>query len=270
MTTNDKRPHEMAISEAELSSMTRELDTMHNDSFSGVKKSLEDFSANLSHLATGKATARRSFLLGAGGLAVVGGVAACSSSGGGSNSASSTSSSPTGSSSATSPYTGDLKVVALAAALENLAVAAYGMALTAAGKGTYGTVPKAIGTFVTVAMSQHKQHAAAWNGVLTKAGLKAVTTPALTITTSEVAKLTAAKTIPEVAMVALGLEQAATETYTFATANVTDAGGIMTAATIQPVEAMHAAILSFVLGQYPVPDSFIGITGAVGPAALTV
>ena len=44
----------------------------------------------------------------------------------------------------------------------------------------------------------------------------------------------------------------------------------MTAATIQPVEAMHAAILSFVLGEYPVPASFIGIDMAVPPSALTV
>ena len=258
---------EIAISEAELSSMTRELDMMHKETFPGVRKSLDDFSANLAHLSTGRATARRSFLLGAGGLAVIGGVAACSSSGGSSSTPSGSSS---GSSSSASPYTGDLKVVALAAALENLAVAAYGMALTAAGKGTYGTVPPAIGKFVTTAMAQHTDHAGAWNAVLTKAGLKPVLMPSLTITNTEVAKLQAAKTIPDVAKVALSLEQAAAETYTFATANVTDAGGIMTAATIQPVEAMHAAILSFVIGDYPVPDSFIGTSGAVQPSALTV
>src|SRR4051812_35666354 len=253
--------HEIAISEAELSSMTRELDTMHKETFSGVRKSLDDFSANLAHLASGRATARRSFLLGAGGLAVVGGIAACSSSGGGSSSSSSSSSG--------SPYTGDLKVVALAAALENLAVAAYGMALTAAGKGTYGAVPPAVATFVTTAMGQHKDHAAAWNGVLIKAGLKPVSTPALSITKTEVAKLQAAKTIPDVAKVALSLENAAAQTYTFATANVSDVGGIITAATIAPVEAMHAAILSFVIGEYPVPASFIGVDMAVQPSALT-
>lgn len=268
---SDKNRDEIAISEAELSSMTRELDMMHKETFPGVRKSLGEFSANLAHLGSGRSTARRSFLLGAGGLAVVGGVAACSSSGGSSSSTSSTAGTTGGSSSsAASPYTGDLKVVALAAALENLAVAAYTMALTAAGKGSYGAVPPAVGTFVTTAMAQHKDHASAWNAVLTKAGLMPVTTPALSITTAEVAKLTAAKSIPDVAKVALSLEQAAAETYTFATANVTDAGGIMTAATIQPVEAMHAAILSFVIGEYPVPDSFIGTSGAVQPSALTV
>jgi hypothetical protein len=264
MRRNNKTP-EMAISEAELLSMTADLDGLHRETFPSVTKSLDEFSANMAHLRTGSSTARRSFLLGVGGVAVVGGVAACSSSGG-----SKPSSGGSTSGSTSSKYTGDLKVVALAAALENLAVTAYTMALTAAGKGTYGTVPPAIATFVTTAMAQHKDHAAAWNGVLTKNGLAAVTTAPLKIVPTEVAMLNAAKSVPDVAKVALGLEQAAAETYTFATANVTDAGGIMTAATIQPVEAMHAAILNFVLGNYPVPDSFIGVSKAVGPDQLTI
>ena len=53
------------------------------------------------------------------------------------------------------------------------------------------------------------------------------------------------------AKLALALENAAAETYTFAAINAKDIGGIMTAAAIQPVETMHAAILSFVLGEYP-------------------
>jgi hypothetical protein len=38
--------------------------------------------------------------------------------------------------------------------------------------------------------------------------------------------------------------------------------GIQTAATIEPVELQHAAILNFLLGQYPVPNSFTPQTGA--------
>jgi len=34
--------------------------------------------------------------------------------------------------------------------------------------------------------------------------------------------------------------------------------GIKTAASIQPVEFQHAAILYFVLGKYPVPSAFAG------------
>jgi hypothetical protein len=33
-------------------------------------------------------------------------------------------------------------------------------------------------------------------------------------------------------------------------------------ATIQPVEMQHAAILNFVLGQYPVPNAFAKTDGA--------
>ena len=46
--------------------------------------------------------------------------------------------------------------------------------------------------------------------------------------------------------------------------------GIQTAATIAPVEAQHAAILNFVLGQYPVPDDFLPTDKAASPALLTV
>lgn len=49
-----------------------------------------------------------------------------------------------------------------------------------------------------------------------------------------------------------------------------DPRGIVASATIAPVEAMHAAVLGFIAGDYPVPDSFLDISSAVGPAALTV
>jgi len=265
--------NEMAISEAELTAMTSELDTLHRETFPGVAKTLDEFSANMSHLNSGHSTARRSFLMGIGGVAVIGGVAACSSS---SSKKKSSGSPTTGTSSSGSAgssggkYTGDLKVVALAAALENLAVTAYAGALKAAGAGTLGKVPAAVGTFAQTAMAQHKDHAAGWNSVLTKANLPAVTGAPLTITKSQVAMLGAAKSVTDVAKLALSLEEAAAATYLFATQNVTDAGGIMTAATIEPVETMHAAILNFVLGQYPVPVSFITTDGAVMPSALTI
>jgi Ferritin-like domain len=274
---NNKRP-QMAISEAELDSMTNELDSLHQATFPQVRKTLDEFSTNISNFATTKSTGRRTFLMGLGGVAIVGGVAACSSSKGSSNSSSSpgaatsAGSSAPASSAASSPaatYTGDLKVVALAAALENLAVTAYKGALAAAAKGTLGTVPPAVATFVQTAMKQHADHAAAWNAVLTKSNLPAVTGAPLTITAGQVAMLGAAKSVPDVAKLALNLENAAADTYTFATANVTDAGGIMTAATIQPVETMHAAILSFILGEYPVPLAFIGTDKAVMPTAFT-
>lgn len=260
---------EMAISESELKSMTRELDMLHNETFPTARTTIEDFAANMAHLRSAETT-RRNVLFGMGGAVVLGALTACSSSGGKSGSSSSGPSVTDSNGSVhTSPYSGDLRVVALAAALENLAVTAYGSALSAASKGKLGKVPPAVASFVQTAMAQHKDHAAAWNGVLTSAKLPAITGAPLTITKGAVASLGKVKDVPGVAKLALGLEQAAADTYTFAAANVSDAGGIMTAATIQPVETMHAAILSFVLGEYPVPISFIGTDKAVKPDALT-
>jgi len=273
MARRDKAP-EMAITEGELLSMTNELDTMHRQTFPDVRKTLDEFSANVVAISTKQATARRNFLMGMGGAVLLGTVAACTSSKSNSGTSPTTSSAitPSGSTSSSapsSPYTGDLQVVALAAALENLAVTAYKGALAAASAGKLGTVPPAVATFVTTAMAQHMDHASAWNGVLSKAKLPAITGTPLTITADQVAMLNAAKSVPDVARLALSLENAAADTYTFAAANVTDVGGIMTAASIQPVETMHAAILSFILGEYPVPLSFIGIDKAVKPSALT-
>lgn len=254
----------MAISERELTSMTHDLDELHQESMTEVHDNMASLTDRLATAVRSQAS-RRTFLLGSLAVAGAGALAACGSSSGGSPSSGTSTTSPSGS----SPYTGDLKVVALAAALENLAVAGYSLALTNAGKGVYGKVPAAVADFVTVARKQHRDHAAAWNGVLKGASLPQVTGTPLTITRQTVSALKAAKTIPAVATVALGLENAAAQTYVFATANVTDPGGIATAASIAPVEAMHAAILSFVLGKYPVPNADIGISGAVPPSALT-
>lgn len=256
--------NEIAISEAELTSMTRDLDEMHQDSMHQVGQNMAMVADKIASVTRNVAN-RRTFLLG--GAAVVGTatLAAC----GSSSSGGSTPPTTAKGSSGASPYTGDLKVVALAAALENLAVAGYGLVLKSAGKGKYGKVPPAIAQFATTVQSQHADHAKAWNAVLTGANLPPVNDTPLTIAGDAVSALKGAKTLGAVATVALGLENAAAQTYVFATANVTDPGGIATAASIAPVEAMHAAILSFVIGKYPVPDTDIGISMAVQPSALT-
>ena len=275
MTRNDH--DEIAVSEHELHAMTAELDMLHKETFPAVQKTFAEVRANLSHLRTSSAgdAGRRTFLLGLGGAALVGGVAACSSSGSRSTSAppataggNSSPMQPPSSSSA-GKYTGDLKVVALAAALENLAVAAYAGAIKMAGQHKLGKVPSAVATFAVTAMTQHKDHAAGWNSVLTKNSLPAVKGTPLTIAKAEVAKLGQAKNVVDVAKLALGLENAAAATYQLAVGAVQDPAGIVQAATIQPVEAMHAALLNFVLGQYPVPMADIGTDMAVHPSAFT-
>jgi hypothetical protein len=261
------RSAEMAISERELSELTRGLDDLHESTFPQVREALDELTVNLGQVVHNPST-RRGFFLGAAGAVALGAAAACSSGSSGT---------PKPSSSAPKPpppppetYTGDLKVVALATALENLAVSAYSGALQKAGAGQLGTVPPAVATFIQTAMKQHSDHAQAWNAVLSKAGKPTINDAPLSITQDQVNTLNAATSVPDVAKLALNLENVAAQTYTFATANVADAGGIMTAATIQPVETMHAAILNFILGQYPIPDSFIGIGNSLKPDMLTV
>ncbi|MFI5802044.1 ferritin-like domain-containing protein [Streptomyces sp. NPDC051561] len=168
------------------------------------------------------------------------------------------------------PYTGDLLVVALAVALENQAVMAYGAALKAAQAGRLGKVPPAVATFAVTAMNQHAAHAKAWNAVLTGAGRPAIKGVPLSNQAAVLKALGKVDSVAGVARLALSLEEGAAQTYSFATTHVTSPAGIKTAASIAPVEAQHAAILHFVLGEYPVQDTFLPLDKVASPALLTV
>lgn len=269
---NGKKQWELQISEAELSTMTKDLDEAHRETIPSMFARAGDLSEELAE-SSGRSSfvARRRFLLGAGAAGLGLALAACGSSG------NSTASSPA-SSAATQPptsaaggtYTGDLKVVALATALENQAIAAYTAALSAATAGKLGAVPPAVGTFAKTAMAQHTDHAKAWNAVLQSAGKPTISGVPLSGQPAVEKALGAVTDVGGVAKLALQLENQAAQTYLFAEFNVTSAGGIATAATIAPVEAMHAAILQFVLGEYPVPDNFLGTDKAANPSTLTV
>ena len=124
--------------------------------------------------------------------------------------------------------------------------------------GKLGAVPPAVATFAKTAQAQHKDHAAAWNAVLTSAGKPAIMgidkTVQDTIVTPGFANV---KDVVGLAKFALALEDVAAATYLNGIENaLQDPGAIKVAASIQPVEMQHSAILHFVLGDYPVPDSF--------------
>ena len=199
---------------------------------------------------------RRTFLLGAAGISA-GGVllAACGSSS--KSAAPATSGTGTGASASTpstpasGSLTGDLAVAATAASLENLGVYAYKAGLIAATAGKLGQVPPAVATFAQTAMRQHQDHAQAWNAALTAAGQSAVTTtdPALTPTVNQ--KFGQVTNAAQLAQLALLIENIAAQTYQNAIPALTASGSIAVAATIHPVEMQHAAVLYYVLGQYP-------------------
>ncbi len=256
------------ISEAELLAMTRDLDEMHHATLPQMHDAVAEWAETHAEPVTPvrSGPSRRAFLLGGG--AALGGLvlAACSSSKS-SSSTSSTSSVPSGSGTGAAGLTGDLAVVGLAASLENLAVGTYQAGINAATAGSLGKVPPAVVTFAQTAQSQHRDHAAAWNAILTSAGKPAVTGVNMTVKAGVVDPAFAqVKDVAGLAKLALELENVAAATYLNGIGIITDSGGIKTAASIQPVEMQHAAILNFVLGQYPVPDTFAKTDGARGPS----
>ena len=247
-----KQTDPIAISEHELHRRTRELDEMHNDSRTAFEVRLHDLAVairdQVEHARSVELKAtRRNFLRGgivtAGALGGTALLAACGSSATGSTTT------PTAS--------GDLKVAQLAASLEVLAVNTYNTALTAAGKGSFGVVPPAFATFATTAKLQHQDHENGWNSALQKAGLPAQTAPDPKYSAVVNNALPGLKTIADVANLALTLETVAVETYTMGASAVTAKANRAVALSIAPVEAQHVAILNFVLGTYPVPNSFI-------------
>jgi hypothetical protein len=292
--TADRRPWEMPISESELAALTRDLDESHRETIPVMFARAHDLSEELADTSPKNpgisSAARRAFLLGAGGAFVTLALAACGNS---ARSVSATPESPvdsespsdTGSPSASespsqsasaspsasaSVYTGELKLVALSAALENQAVGAYQSALSAAQGGKLGTVPPAVTTFAKTAMAQHADHAKAWNAVLQSAGKPTITGTPLNSQQAVADALNKATGIGEVAKLALKLENGATQTYVSAASTVANKQAVDIAASIAPVEAMHAAILHFILGEYPVPSDTIATDMAAKPSDLTV
>jgi len=248
----------MAISEHELETLTADLDQLHHDV--GVPA----MRAAVDRLTGEIRTSRRGFLVGAGAAAAGVVLAACSSSSG---SSTTTTSGP--GSSTKARLTGDLAVAAVAASLENLAVVAYGDVLTAASAGKLGTVPPAVATFVTTVKSQHAQHAEAWNSAITASGHPAITGPDAALVPTVNSAFAKVTDVTGAAKLALMLEDIAAATYQSAVSGVKAVSSIKVAASIQPVELQHAAILNFVLGQYPVPNAFSPLTGARSVADYT-
>lgn len=263
---SDRDP--IQISESELVGLTNDLDEMHHESMPQMYEAVAEWAdlrresgiASVRQLGAFSAS-RRGFLAGTGialGAVVL---AACGSS---SSKGSSSTTKAAGSGSGTgSKLTGDLAIAALATSLENLAVATYQGGIDAATAGKLGAVPPAVVTFAQTAQKQHKDHAAAWNAILTSAGKPEVTGVDTTVKTAVIDPAFASvKDVPGLAMLALQLENVAAATYLESIGLIESAGGIKTSASIQPVEMQHAAILNFLLGQYPVPTSFSSTDGA--------
>jgi len=160
---------------------------------------------------------------------------------------------------------GDLDIAAVAASLEVLAVNTYGAALDAAGAGSLGDVPPAVGEFVTVVQGQHQEALDAWNGVLTGAGRPAVTEPPADLAAQVNEMFGMVTDVVGAAQLALTLESIAAATYLSALGSLQSEAGIALAGSIQPIDRQHMAVLTFVLGMYPVPEVFAPVDMAYTP-----
>jgi hypothetical protein len=248
-------------SDTELLAMTKELDELHRDE--GMPAMTEGISNMIDSMSSGgRATSRRTFLLGAGAAAggaamlVVGGTPAMA------GAAMRPVASLNPLRAATFPpsgLSGDLAVAAVAASLENLAVFAYDAGLSAATAGKLGAVPPAVATFATTVKGQHQQHADAWNAVLKSHGKPTVQ--------ADFAKVT---NITGLAQLAVTLETIAAQTYQAETSMLKSTAAIGLSSSIQPVEMQHIAILYYVLGMYPGAQTPSGTPLAFNPTSQAV
>ena len=102
----------------------------------------------------------------------------------------------------------------------------------------------------------YKRQLDAWNKVLTGAGEPAVDTPPADLEKAVNEAFAKVTDIGGAAELALMLEQTAAATYQKAIPSLESKDAIELAGSIQVVDAQHVAILLFVMGQYPVPDTF--------------
>ncbi len=151
---------------------------------------------------------------------------------------------------------GDLRMVALAASLENLAVGLYDQAQHILASGQLGVSQPAVTMLARTAEQQHSDHARAWNAMLGAARKAKVTGPDPILKPQIDQAFSQVREVSSLMELMLVVERTAAATYQEALGTMQGTHAIGTAATIYPVEMAHAAMLRLLLGQYPVPDAF--------------
>jgi hypothetical protein len=150
---------------------------------------------------------------------------------------------------------GDLAVAALLVSLENLLVSVYQEVLDKREK--LGPLPQAAVTLVETVQKQHREHAGAWNGILTGAGKPGITGVNLTVKTmSSDPGLARLKDAPGLLSFGQELETITAATYLAAIGAIDNNAALKVAASIQTVENEHVAVMAYLLGRAPAPEGF--------------
>jgi hypothetical protein len=145
----------------------------------------------------------------------------------------------------------DVVILRTASSLEEVAVAAYQLAIDS-GLVTTSAIVDAAKLF----QSHHKEHSALFQGATKKAGGEPFAKPNPAVLALFQPKIDALKTENDVVALALQLEMAAAQTYQSTVSLFTDMTLNVAAMSVGGVEARHAAVLATVLGQPAVPKAF--------------
>lgn len=152
----------------------------------------------------------------------------------------------------------DLEAMEFLAGLEVATEVAYRDALDAATSGALGEVPAAVTELVQSAAAQHSQCLAAINKLLEGAGHPAVKEANTDFETTVVTPgLAAAKGWPEIAALARTIETTLAATYLQSIhSTLRSRATLRLAGGIQATGQKRVAVLNFLLGEYPSPDTF--------------
>jgi hypothetical protein len=156
---------------------------------------------------------------------------------------------------------GDLAIAALLASLENLLVVMYQEGLDR--RERLGPFPPAVQAMFEHAQRQHREHANAWNGIITGAGKPGVTGVNLTVrATTADQQLNRARDSVGLLTLYHDIEGINAITYLDAVGALENNAAIKVAASIHPVENEHIAALTFLLGKNLATDGFGRVDGA--------
>jgi hypothetical protein len=164
---------------------------------------------------------------------------------------------------------GDLAVAALLTSLDNLLVSVYQECIDR--RDRLGPYPLAVLTVIELAQKQHRDHAAAWNSILTGAGKAPVTGVNTTVRAATTdPSFFRARDTTSVLTIAQDVENVTAQTYLAAIGGMNNNAAIKVAASIHPVECEHVGVLTFLLGKAMPSDSFGRPDGVARPLTDTI
>lgn len=150
----------------------------------------------------------------------------------------------------------DLTLATTARDMEALAVATYDTAVQAMVEGRLGEVPPALSELVTTIRTHHIAQRQAWVELVADAE-PAPPSPILDPMERRFAQQAAGLAdSPGLARLARDVEVVIADTYFLVIPSLTAEAVLSLASSIQPVDSQHAAIARFLLGEYPVPETF--------------